>query len=242
MDLIEAARNYVQSNIGSFHAARLEKIKTLKLKSILKRKNPYLFRAKNILDASEFIESILAAYLSSQEETIFGSFLERLAIHLAGLATGGIKSSTIGVDLEFTRAGVRYLVAIKSGPNWGNSSQIAKMVTSFNTAKKVLATSGGALQVRCINGCCYGTDNEPIKATGYEKLCGQQFWELVSGDSSLYLEIIEPFGHQAKHKNEEFMESYAAVKTNLIVQFAAEYCNNGIIDWKKIASLVSGKK
>ena len=31
-----------------------------------------------------------------------------------------------GIDLEFDKDGVRYIVTIKSGPNWGNSSQIGK--------------------------------------------------------------------------------------------------------------------
>ena len=41
------------------------------------------------------------------------------------------------------------------------------------------------------------------------KLCGQKFWEFISGDDGIYTDIIEPLGHQAKDKNEQFMQEYA---------------------------------
>ena len=48
---LEDVNEYVESNIGNFHSARLRNIEGLKLDRILKRKNPYLFKAKNILTA-----------------------------------------------------------------------------------------------------------------------------------------------------------------------------------------------
>lgn len=69
--LITEARDYVQAHIGSFHEKRLNSLRNLELKQILKRKNPYLFRAKNILIASDLIRLLLEAHLSSQEETLY---------------------------------------------------------------------------------------------------------------------------------------------------------------------------
>ena len=106
---------------------RLKNLQKLKLNQILKRKNPYLFKAKNILTAQDLVKGLLDAHLSSQEETIFGDFLEGLAIFINGKVYEGKKSSAEGVDLEFNKDGKRYIVSIKSGPNWGNSSQINKM-------------------------------------------------------------------------------------------------------------------
>jgi hypothetical protein len=75
---------YVEAHIGAFHAARLRSLEAVTLTAILKRKNPYLFRAKNIRTAEALVKSLFDAYLSSQEETIFGEFLEGLAIFIAG--------------------------------------------------------------------------------------------------------------------------------------------------------------
>ncbi len=128
-------QKYVEDNIGTFHSKRLQNLEKLKLKLVLKRKNPYLFKAKNILTANDLITSLLDAYLSSQEETIFGDFLEGLAVFICGEVFDGKKSAAEGVDLEFERDNIKYIVSIKSGPNWGNNSQINRMKDNFKKAK-----------------------------------------------------------------------------------------------------------
>ena len=40
---------YVEENIGTFHAKRIQSLDDLKLSKVLKRKNPYLFKAKYVL-------------------------------------------------------------------------------------------------------------------------------------------------------------------------------------------------
>ena len=51
----------------------------------------YLFKAKDINTAPEFVKAVLDAYLSSQEEGIFGGFLEELAIFICSEVYGGQK-------------------------------------------------------------------------------------------------------------------------------------------------------
>jgi len=238
---LDEVRTYVSQNIGGFHAARLNSLSKLEFKKILTRKNPYLFKAKNILTSEALVRQLMDAHLSSQEETMFGDFLEGLAIFINGKVYGGAKSAAEGVDLEFTKGKVKYIVAIKSGPNWGNSSQIARMVDNFKKAKKILNTNTSQTNIVAVNGCCYGRDNKPDKGD-YLKYCGQEFWEFVSGDADLYTEIIEPLGHQAKEKNEEFQKQYAALINKFTSEFSAEFCPEGVIDWKKIVELNSKKK
>lgn len=176
--------------------------------------------------------------MSSQGETIFGDFLEGLAIFIAGRVNGGHKSAAVGVDLEFTRDDIQYLVAIKSGPNWGNSSQIARMRDSFATAKRVLNTNRRAGNVVAVNGCCYGRDNQPDKGD-YLKYCGQRFWEFISGDAELYVNIIEPLGHQAREKNEAFEQGYARVINLFSAEFMRDFAPSGDIDWRRLVKLGS---
>ena len=182
---------YVEKNIGTFHQKRIQSLDNLKLTQVLKRKNPYLFKAKYVLTAEQIIKSLVDADISSNEETVFGDWLEGLAIFINNIVFDGRKSGIIGIDLEFDSQGVRNIVAIKSGPNWGNSSQVAKMIADFKTAKKILRTSNSQLQVVAINGCCYGRDNKPDKGD-YFKYCGQRFGEFISDNTELFTEIIEP--------------------------------------------------
>jgi hypothetical protein len=237
---IEEVRGYVKDHIGDFHKGRLESLKNLKLIEILKRKNPYLFKAKNILLAQELVQIILDAHLSSQEETIFGNFLEKLAIFINEKVYQGWKSSTRGIDLEFNKDKVRYIVAIKSGPNWGNSSQIRKMQDDFIKAKKTAHTSNSKLNVIAVNGCCYGKCSKPDKGD-YFKYCGQEFWEFISGNPELYLKIVKPLGYLAKEKNDEFNEKYAQITNIFTNEFSKNYVTNGKIDWEALVKLNSSE-
>lgn len=172
---------------------------------------------------------------------MFGDFLEGLAIFINGKVYGDAKSAAEGIDLEFVKGKVKYIVAIKSGPNWGNSSQIKKMIDNFKKAKRILNTNASQTNIVAVNGCCYGRDNKPDKGD-YLKYCGQEFWEFISGDADLYTEIIEPLGHQAKEKNEEFQKQYATLINKFTSEFSADFCPDGVIDWKKIVELNSKKK
>lgn len=236
---IDDVNKYVEENIGTFHVKRLKSLENLKLSTILKRKNPYLFKAKNIDTAADFVRVILDAHLSSQEETIFGEFLEGLAIFINNRIYDGKKSTAEGIDLEFEKDGIKYLISIKSGPNWGNSSQIKKMRDNFIKAKRIVSSNTPHDQkIVFVNGCCYGRDNKHEKGD-YEKLCGQKFWEFISGNVNLYTDIIEPLGHKAKEKNKEFMEAYSKLNNRFAKEFLNEYCVNDTIDWEKIVKFNS---
>lgn len=234
--------DYVEANIQKFHQKRIESLQKLKFKNIIKRKNPYLFKAKNINTASEFVTTILDAFLSSQEEGIFGGFLEGLAIFICSHVYDGQKSSAEGIDLEFKKDNARYIVSIKSGPNWGNSSQIKKMKDSFRKAKRILRTNTSSMNVIAVNGCCYGKNRVPDKGD-YLKLCGQEFWSFISGNDNLYTDIIEPLGHKAKEKNNLFTQEYARVINQFTLEFITTFCDSkGNIRWEEIVRFNARKE
>ncbi|MDY0329220.1 MAG: PmeII family type II restriction endonuclease [Thiomonas sp.] len=230
--------DFIEQHVPQFHDKRLQSLDGLKLKTVLKRKNPYLFKAKHVESAPVLVEQLLDAHLSSQEETIFGDFLESLAIHVCSLVYDGRKSTSEGIDLEFDRDGARYIVSIKSGPNWGNSSQIKKMRDHFKQARRIY---GASRHMITVNGCCYGRDNKPDKGE-YLKLCGQSFWELISGSPEMYQDLIEPLGHQARARNEAFSTAYAKVINRFSADFIQEFClPDGAIDWHKLVAFNSSK-
>ena len=230
---------FIEENIPAFHQRRLESLAGLKLDEVLKRKNPYLFKTKNINTAGGLVKAILDAHLSSQEETIFGAFLENVAIYACSIALNGIKSGIEGIDLEFSHDNTRYIVSIKSGPKWANASQLKKMRDSFRKAKIVLRQNRAVKNVVAINGCCYGRDSRPDKGD-YFKYCGEKFWTLISGEESLFLDLIDPLGHKAKQRNEKFQIEYDKATNRFTKLFIEEYClPDGSIDWEKIVKLNS---
>jgi len=114
------------------------------------------------------------------------------------------------------------------------------MVQNFRTAKKVLRANDRDLDVVAVNGCCYGKDQNPDKGD-YYKYCGQEFWEFISGNSNLFVELVVPLGHKAKIKNEEFQEEYAKIVNLFTSEFSKKFCHNGKIDWEELVKFNSSK-
>ena len=242
MTIEQFAADWISAHIDEFQEEkRLKKLRQLRLTDLTRRKNPYLFRVKGMETGEQIIRSFLDAALSSSEETTFGDWMEKLAIAVAEEAYGGRKSATEGIDLELTKDGCRYLVTIKSGPNWGNSSQIKRMVDNFKKAARTLRTSGHTGHVEFVNGCIYGKDANPYKEKGYYKYCGKKFWEFISGSDMLYKDIIDPLGKEAERWNELFEREYAAKVNTLTRDFLNEFCTpEGRVQWEVLLEHVSG--
>ena len=232
---------FVAENIGDFHQSRLQRLKTVKLKQLLERCNPYLLKVKHMECASDFVKRLFDVHLSHSEQTMFGSFLERLVIFVGDMFCGAMKVGGDGTDMHFVRDGEHYVVSIKSGPNWGNSSATQKQKEQFRKSVRVIRQDKGVRNVHPVLGCCFGRDNNPDKGSHY-RYCGQDFWKFISGDDRLYLDIIKPLGHEAKRRNDEFNKAYAQVFNIAVADFIGEYCNDGIIDWEKLVKLNSERR
>ncbi len=245
----EKLNTFIASDvIKPFYEIRLSRLESAKLSDISKRKNPYLFKAKNIETAGDLAKSILDAFLSSQEETIFGDLMENLAIHVCRDVFNGKKAEEgiyRSVDLIFERDGKTYVVGIKSGPNWGNSDQVNTMKKNLRNAKKLLRAAGKK-DIISVNGCMYGRDNVPHKVNknpdlSYYKICGQAFWELVSGDDQLYKKIIQPLDKEAKKRDEVFKELYVKKINEMTKDVVDRFYTKDNLDWDKIIDYVSKK-
>jgi hypothetical protein len=232
---------YVEEHNSSLLEKRTNLLAELNMRKIIDNKNPFLFPSVP-QTAGAIIKELINAYISSSEETMFGDWLEGLSIFINQKVYFGWKSGIKGIDLEFDKDGIRYIVSIKSGPNWGNSSQTEKMVNNFNTAKRTLRTRNSNLNIVCINGCCYGKDNNPDKGS-YYKYCGQAFWAFIGGNKNIYTDIIEPLGHRAKNRNDDYMAKYSQMVNRFTKEFVELFCdNNGNIDWNKLVIFNSGEK
>lgn len=238
--LISQVESYVENNIAFFHISRIDKLKSLQLDKLLKSKNPYLYKAKNLNTPQEVVENIASAFISSAEESMFGDWLEGLAIFVACQVYNGYKSAAEGVDLEMDKDGIHYFVSIKSGPKWSNSSSLKKMKENFLKAKRIYRTSNHKGLCEAVEGCCYGKEAN-IQKESHIKLCGERFWEFISGSKSLYLDIIEPLGTDAINKNQNYKQEYDKMITRFTRDFISNYCDNaGNILWSKIVEINSG--
>lgn len=227
--------DFVENNIQTFHQNRLKSLSETKLPDLLRKKNPYLFKAKNTITAQDLVTSFLDAKLSSSEEKIFGDFLENLAIFVAKKTLNATKSASHGIDFEYTKRRTRFIVSVKSGLNWGNSSQWKALENDFKTAIKILRQSHHINEVKSILGVCYGRASTTLKRGIILQIAGQNFWYMISGDERFYTKIIKPLGYKVKELNETFNVKKSEIINKFTKEFIEDFCDNdGKILWEKL--------
>jgi len=165
--------------------------------------------------------------------------MEKVAIYACELAYDGKKSSAEEIDLEFTKDNALHVVSTRSDPNWGNSSQIARMRDNFRKAARLQKQNNTGLNVVAINGRCCSRDRKANKGD-YQKLCGERFWSLISGDELLYTNLIKPLGNKAREHNGAFQVEYEKALNRLTRKFIEDYCDTeGRINWEHVVKLGS---
>ncbi len=164
-----------------------------------------------------------------------------LPVFVAQQTSAGHKSAAPGVDLEFFNNDIHYVVSVKSGPNWGNSSQQSKLAQDLRDAVRRVKQSNHSVNVQPVLGICYGKTRTTHTSSGYLKVVGQNFWYLISESKDLYSEIIKPIGYRAREHNERFAQERGKLANRLTRKFIENYCAvSGAIDWLKLVKSNSG--
>jgi len=218
----------------------IEKIDGLDIKKVMKRKNPYLYRAKAMQSASEIVESVLAAFVSSSEETIFGNyFFEPIAL----AASGGNKALAEGIDIMIHDNDTNTIaaIAVKSGTSVFNADSRKRQEQNFMAAQK-LAQQAKARYDAYV-GYGYGKKKETGrgKPKMYRELAGKRFWEELTGDEEFYKKIISFMGVIPEQYVAEYKESYDKAANRLVREFSINFCTeDGSIDWENLVEFNSG--
>lgn len=230
----------ISSSLETFYNSLLKSIDKIKLNDILKRKNPYLYRAKAMHKAEDIVEAILSAYVSSSEETIFGNaFFEPIA----KAVSGGNKALAEGIDImiEDDENNIMHAIAVKSGTSVFNADSKKRQEQNFNAGAKL--ASQAHLRYDPIIGYAYGKKRTTGKGRPkiYRELAGQDFWYELTGDVNFYKKIISYMGNMPEEYLLHYQESYDKAKNRLLKSFMNDFCKeNGEIDWDKLVEFNSG--
>jgi len=222
-----------------FYERRLQKVRELKLRYFLRRKNPYLFRALGIQKASEIVERLLTDYISASDETIFGdAFFEPIA----RIAAGGKASDAEGVDFIIETKEDITAIALKSGPNIYNASQKKRQSQEFNAVRSRLYKLHK--QFDPILGHAYGRlKTEPSKDRSYRDISGQAFWTEITDDQGFYLKLITLMKDTPTKHKREYTSAWDAAVNRFTAEFIKDFCfSDGNIDWEQLVSFVSEDK
>ncbi|MBE5932705.1 MAG: cytoplasmic protein [Lachnospiraceae bacterium] len=226
--------------LETFYGSLISKIDELNIQKIMKRKNPYLYRAKAMQNASEIVESVLTAFVSSSEETIFGNcFFEPIAL----AASNGNKALAEGIDImiQDKETNTMTAIAVKSGTSVFNADSKKRQEQNFMAAGK-LAQQAKARYDAYV-GYCYGKKKETGrgKPKMYRELAGKQFWAELTGDEEFYKKIITYMGTLPEQYVSQYQESYNKAANRLVREFSNSFCkDDGSIDWEKLVEFNSG--
>lgn len=232
--------NAIAHALDTFYKTLIEKIDDLDIVKIMSRKNPYLYRAKAMENASEIVESVLSAFVSSSEETIFGNcFFEPLAI----AASGGQKALAEGVDIMLIdeHNNIMHAVAVKSGTSVFNADSKKRQEQNFIAANK--HAQQGKYRFDPIIGYSYGRKSygRSMYPKLYRELAGKQFWEELTGDPDFYIKIIHYMGMLPEMYVASYRESYNRAFNRLVREFSNRFCyDDGSIDWEELVKFNSG--
>ena len=236
----EKVQKAIAEALESFYKSLIAKIDTININDIIKSKNPYLYRAKAMNKAYDIINSILQAFVSSSEETIFGNvFFEPLDI----AASNGKKSLAEGVDIDISddSAKLQYAIAVKSGTSVFNADSKKRQADNFARTRKLAAQ--GHYNFSAIVGYAYGTKQESNRGSAkiYIELAGEEFWTMLTGDKDFYKKIITYMGELPEKYVDDYNVSYDKACNRLVRDFSQEFCNaDGSIDWEKLVDFNSG--
>lgn len=237
----QAVVQAIAQALDSFYESLISKIDTLNINKVMKRKNPYLYRAKAMQSAADIVDSVLTAFVSSSEETIFGNcFFEPIAI----AASNGNKALAEGIDImiQDNENNTIAAIAVKSGPSVFNADSKKRQEQNFMAAAK-LAQQAKARYEAYI-GYCYGKkkDSGRGKPKMYQELAGKNFWWKLTGEEDFYIKLIEYMGDLPEKYLARFQESYMKASNRLVREFSNNFCTeDGSIDWEKLVRFNSGE-
>ena len=211
----------------------------MKLSDLISQTNPYQLIPRHITSSYEVVKLLVDNYLVTREEIFINEFLKQQAVSYAKQIYNAQESDCEGIDLEFMKDGIEFLITIGTTPYPAQSIENENLINTLLIACQSKRKEIPDIPVRAVYGCFYGVDNQPDKGN-YFILCGQQFWEFVSGDPDCYLKIIEPVSKLSFLRNDSCFDEYSRLLNKLEAEFLRDFCTDGLIDWPKLIKLNSG--
>lgn len=229
-------RDVARECLANFYEKRIKNLDRLALHEVLKRKNPYLYRATGIQDARTLIRHLLHAYVSASEEGVFANeFFEPL---FKGVVRGVRSAGVAGADFTRETRTTFEAIALKSGPNIFNSDQVKKQNDRFDEMRRSLNATlrSKRKQFVPILGSCYGQRNDqPTSKRQYYRLAGQAFWEHFVADGAFYSKLVRLMGNPPKAHRTAYGTAWNRAVSRFTREFVREFCTNrDQIDWGKL--------
>lgn len=226
---LERSHAIVDAFENLFVGKVVEKLAGLKVKELVERKNPYLYRATGVSTCEEYIQRAFREYVAGMRWTYFGHFCESVA----QIMSGGIKPEGKGeIDLEIWRGGEAFLYAIKSGASGLNASSQKKAIDDLDSAANRFAEDGVVAHKKI--GFGYGR-RVKYEKNDVELMASKDFWAEMSGDEDFYIKLLD-----VADALSPLFQVNLEVPDRLLAEANELFCEGETIRWDKVIRLVSG--
>ena len=227
----DLARNVLNGLREHFINSLQKTLTTKTFRSLIAKKNPYLYRASGIRTIEQLVDRALADFVSSSTEGTFGSALDRVARRLPGNtpATGG------EADLQRIKGDVAEIYTIKSGPAGFNDASWTTTKNKMLRAKASLELSGYHVQLYV--GFMYGrkrTTTDPN--SGIIRLASKEFWARITDDPEFYRKLLGACACLSPLYQADINEAQQRMLREASLSFTVD----DQIDWDKVLEAVMG--
>lgn len=208
-EILEKSKVFFRQRVAKNHKNNTEKLTSLGKFNI----NPFTHKyLANFAFGDSSPENMAKALvyprvLGTSISTTFGTQLQ----YFCNEVLDSFASTTSGIDIEFVDAldGRRKYCQVKAGPQTINHDDVETICNHFNAIKNLARTNGMVTfnpLFDCVVGVFYGTQEslsvhyKDIQKS-YSVICGQEFWERLTGDAEFYDELINAFAEVADEIN-----------------------------------------
>jgi hypothetical protein len=215
----------------------LERIKRKEISfpKLLSKCNPYEL-VVNCQTVESLVDFIMGSHKQTSSQTIWGNYLESIAVKVCEKNLNGIKSKEECTDIEWFCDGVKHFRGWKSSPKWCNADQ--KRVVNLKETELKNTEDFGSYKVLT----SYGKTTKRITTNSFVQLSGQEAWEEISNDNELYNKIMVGI-ELNRNIIVQFIESiYISDRERIIPWMEDNFLNdNNTINFIKINKYVSSR-
>lgn len=207
--ILDKSKVFFRERVAENHKANTEKLTSLAKFNINPFTHKYLanfaFGDSSAINMAKAL--VYPRVLGTSISTTFGTQLQ----YFCNEVLDSFASTTSGIDIEFIDAidGRRKYCQVKAGPQTINHDDVKTICDHFNAIKNLARTNGMTdfnPLFDCIVGVFYGTPSalsvhyKDIQKS-YPVICGQEFWERLTGDAHFYDALINAFAEVADEIN-----------------------------------------
>ena len=229
-----------QSVVNNIVEECLEDLKSVNRKSInlpklLTKCNPYSLVVK-CKTPEDIVDSILKTHQQTSSETIWGYYLETIAVKISEMELNGFKSKQVCTDIEWEVDGKKHFRGWKSSPNWSNADQ----KRTVNRTEQELKESEdfGSFKVLTSYGKTIKRNKDYNKFT---QLSGQDAWEEISNDEEMYNKVMLAITNNSEKIGQFIDGIYISDRKKSIDWVNENFTEDGRINYTKINKYVSGR-